>query len=241
MKNRKKIIIITYLASIIVSLIYSVYILFTGPESSTLGVPFAFILLSDLSLFVVSIFFMILYVKYFYEIWQIVVPTFIITSLIPIYFIISWHNNKPLKIEKSSVLPVSSQQYSNDSNLIINDYKTKEIDSNGFDKYRSKIYSVIIDTIIYSKDYNKFFSIIITNALDDENKLVYCSEYRVGKKENKNWLLGNPRGNIWSTCFDSISNLKYELRQYYYKKFSINGSSKNKPEIWEDDYIFYFE
>lgn len=229
----------TFILTVIAGLIYSAYLFKTIDESSIIGIPFAFVGLTGLSLFVESILFALFYYKHLKTISIVLLPVFLLTSIIPIYFGYKWYSNRPVDIPLPGQLPVSIDKYRADSKLIIDDYLHTEIDSNSIDIYRDTIQSANIDTIFYSLDKTKFFAIIISIAKDNE-KVKYCANYRVGKLVSDNWKLGKPKGNIWSTCFQSIDNLKSELRQYYYKNYSINKSS-DKPEIWTDNYIFNFE
>ena len=71
-----------------------------------------------------------------------------------------------------------------------------------------------------------------------ENKNWYFTEYRVGSRVGEVWVLARPKGNIWSTQFESPDSIRIQLLQYYYNRYSINGSDPDKPEIWTDSYIF---
>jgi hypothetical protein len=136
-------------------------------------------------------------------------------------------------------LRVSTEQYKADASIVRKDFREYELDAENITIERDTIISEEIDTIFYSPDKLKFFAIIIAVAKNGNN-LKYCSVYRVGRQNSDYYEIGVPRGNIWSTCYQSKSALKTDLRQYYYKRYSINGSS-DRPEIWLDQYIFSFE
>lgn len=239
MKRPVTIILGTFILTVIAGLLYSIYLFKRVHESATLGIPFAFIVLTGLLLFVESIFFALLFYKHLATTWTILLPVFLLSSIVPIYFGHNWYSNRPVEIPLPGQLPVSVDKYKDHSKLIIDDYLQTEIDSNNINIYRDTIQTAFIDTIFYSLDKTKFFAIIISVTNDNE-KVKYCANYRVGKLVSDNWQLGKPKVNIWSTCFQSIENFKDELRQYYYKNYSINKSS-DKPEIWADNYIFNFE
>jgi len=239
MKRSISIILWTFASTLIIVILYTVYLFKTNPESSTLGIPFGFIVVLGLALFVESIFFSVIFYKQLATTWKILLPIFLLSSIIPIYFSYNGYSNRPVKIPNAGQLPVTYDTYKADSKLIIDNYLQTDIDSNNTNIYQDTIKSAFIDTIFYSLDKTKFFAIIIAIA-NDHDKVKYCANYRVGRYISDSWQLGKPKGNIWSTCFQTIDNFKYELRQYYYKKYSINKSS-GKPEIWTDNNIFNFE
>jgi len=236
MKKPINIILSVFILTILGGLIYTLYLIKTIDESSTITIPFTFITVTGLSLLFECVVFTIIYYRHLSLIWTILLPVFIVTSLIPIYFIHGWYSARPDKIPKAGQLPVSINQYQSDSKLIIENCFKKEIDSNNVDIYQDTIKSVQIDTIFYSLDKTNFFAIIIAIAKDGK-KQKYCSNYLVGRWSRNSWKLGTPKGNIWNTCFSSKRIFKNEIRQYYYKKYSINNSS-DRPEIWTDNYIF---
>lgn len=239
MKRPTIIILSLFALTIFAGLIYTVYLAKTISESATIGIPFAFIAVTGLALFAECLIFGLVFFRHLSTIWTILLPVFLLTSVIPIYFGYNWYSNRPVYIPNPVQLPVSLDKYKTDGKVIIDDYLQTEIDSNNINIYQDTIQTALIDTIFYSLDKTKFFAIIISIA-NDNGKVKYCANYRVGRLVSDNWELGKPKGNIWSTCFQSIDNFKYELRQYYYKKYSINKSS-DKPEIWTDNYIFNFE
>jgi hypothetical protein len=238
MKRQIIIILSVFVLTILAGLIYTVYLAKTIDESATIAIPFAFIAVTGLALFSECVIFTLIFYKHLSTIWTILLPVFLVTSIVPIYFIYGWYSDRPAKVPSAGQLPVSIIQYQEDIKLVIDDYLKTEIDSNSVDIYQDTIQTAQIDTIFYSSDMNKFFAIIMVIAKDG-NKQKFCAKYRVGRRFENSWQLGNPKGNIWTTCFSSISIFKNDLRQYYYKRYSINNSS-DRPEIWTDNYIFNF-
>jgi flagellar basal body-associated protein FliL len=238
MKKPIIIILSVFALTILAGLIYTVYLAKTIPESATIGIPFAFIAVTGLALFSESIIFALIFYRHLSIIWTVLLPVFIVTSIVPIYFIYGWYSNRPAEVPNAGQLPVSISQYQADIKLVIDDYLKTEIDSNSVDIYQDTIQTAQIDTIFYSLDKTKFIAIIIAIAKDG-NKEKYCANYRVGRLIENSWELGKPKGNIWTTCFSSIDIFKKDLRQYYYKRYSINNSS-DRPDIWADNYIFNF-
>jgi hypothetical protein len=238
MKRPNSIILWTFLLTVIGVIVYDIYLIKSLPDSNLIALPFAFIALTGIALFIESIFFAIIFYRHFAITRTILLPVFMLTSIIPIYFGYNWYSNRPIKIPHPGQLPVSIDKFQADSKLIVDDYLTTEIDSNNINIYQDTIQTAFIDTIFYSADKTKFFAIIIAVA-KDKGKVKYCANYRVGKLVSDKWVLGKPKSNIWATCFQSVDIFKNELRQYYYKSYSINKSS-DKPEIWNDSYIFDF-
>lgn len=238
MKKSIIIILSTFSLTILAGLIYTAYLAKTIPESASIGIPFAFIGVTALALFGECIIFALIFFRQLSTTWTILLPVFLITSIVPSYFTYKWFINRPVHVPIAGQLPVSIGQYQADCKLIVDDYLKTDIDSNRIDIYQDTIQIAQIDTIFYSSDKTKFFAIIISVAKDG-NKLKYCANYRVGRQKTDTWELGKPKGNIWTTCFPTTDSFKQELRQYYYKNYSINKSSDN-PEIWTDKYIFNF-
>jgi len=216
-----------------------IYGFYTAHESATLGIPFGFVVLTGFALFVESFLFLFVFLKHIKETWILLIPVLTITSIIPLYFANSWYENLPVEIPQSGPVPVSEAVYKEHRIKIIENYWELEVDSNRITNTRDTIQNVFIDTIIYSNDLKKYFAIIIAVANDGQG-LKYCANYRVGRQETTKWEMGKPKGNTWTTCFQSEKILKSDLRQYFYKKYSINNSS-DKQEIWNDNYIFNFE
>ncbi|MFM2048573.1 MAG: hypothetical protein RI955_1121 [Bacteroidota bacterium] len=238
--NRRLIIILSIFGlTFLACIIYTIYLAKTNGESATIAILFAFVFVFGLALFCESIIFALIFVRHIKEVLPLLTPVFLITGLVPLYFLFNWYERRPVEIPQAGQLPVTVEQYELDKAQIIADYKKNDLDSNNVTITRDTVIDVKIDTIIYSTDLTKFFSIIIAVAKDG-TKTKFCSAYRVGRKQNNAWKLFSPTGNVWTTCFDSIPELKSNMRQYYYKKYSINGSS-SKPEIWTDKYIFVYE
>jgi hypothetical protein len=238
MKRPVIIILSVFALTILAGQIYTVYLAKTIDKSATIAIPFAFIAVTGLALFAECIIFALIFYRQLSTIWTILLPVFLVTSVVPSYFTYKWYVNLPAKVPIAGQLPVSIEQYQTDSKLVVDDYLKTEVDSNRVDIYQDTIQTAQIDTVFYSLDKSKFFAIIIAIAKDG-NKQKYCANYRVGRRIENSWELGNPKGNIWTTCFSSIYILKKDLRQYYYKRYSINNSS-DRPEIWTDNYIFNF-
>ena len=228
----------TFALTVIAGLIYLFYLIKTVPESASIGIPFAFVGLTGLALFIECVLFVLIFYRKLGFVWFILLPVFLLTSIVPIYSINKWYSARPVKIPTAGKLPVTLKQYNADSKIVLEDYKTYDLDSNNINIYQDTVFSTSIDTIIYNKDNSLFFAIIIT-SIKDTSKYKFGNEYRVGRKSTGTWDLGVPKGNILSSRFETIANLKNDLRQYFYKSYSINNSS-DKPEIWNDEYIFTF-
>jgi len=237
-RRMKKVIIAVYSITLILGAIGTLIAMFEFPDTGERSFTafFGGIFITGFIIFFESIVLIIVYFKHIKEVWMIILPVLLITGLVPLYFLNRWIENLPVTIPQPGKLMVSEETYNSDKEQIINDYKLRDLDSNNIKNTRDTILDVKIDTIIYSIDNTKLFSIIIAEAKDGI-KTKYCTEYRVGFKQNNHWKLSVPKGNIWLTCFDSSNEFKDEIRQYFYKRYSINNSSKN-PEIWDDKYIF---
>ncbi len=238
MKKELIIIFSVFALTILAGLIYTAIIAKTTPESATITIPFVFIAVTGLAIFSECIIFALIFYKHLPTIWTNILPVFLITAIVPMYFISNWYDDLPVKVPSAGKLPVSIIQYQADIKLVLDHYLKTDLDSNRIDIYQDTIQSAQIDTIIYSINQTKFFAIIIAVA-QDCNKLKYCANYRVGRRISNTCELGIPKGNIWTACFLSITEFKNSIRQYYYKRYSINNSS-NLPEIWKDKYIFNF-
>lgn len=239
MKSPIIIVLSVFVITVLGGLIYTAYLATTVSESETLGIPFTFIAVTGLALFGECIIFSLIFNRHFVIIWPILVPVFFVTSIVPIYLFINWNSNRPVGVPNPGQLPVTTSQYETDSKAVMEDYLKVATDINYTKIYQDTILTAKIDTIFYSLDKASFFAIIIAFAKDGKSQK-YCANYRIGKRIKNSWQLSEPRGNIWSTCFASIQDFKKELRQYYYKSYSINNSS-DKPEIWTDKYIFNLE
>jgi hypothetical protein len=228
----------TFGLTIIAVLIYLFFLIKTVPDNASIGIPFGFAVLTGLALFVESIVFAVVFFKRLRQIWFLLVPVFVITSVIPIYMFIHWYSDRPVKIPLAGQLPVTLEQYNIDSKIILQDYKTYDLDENSVNIYQDTITTTSVDTIIYNSDKTRFLAIIIT-VIKDTSKYKFGNAYRIGLKSSGTWEIGEPKGNILYSRFETIANLKNDLRQHFYKAYSINNSS-DKPEIWNDEYIFSF-
>jgi hypothetical protein len=100
--------------------------------------------------------------------------------------------------------------------------------------YNDTILSVAVDTVYYSHNRQRLFSTIILHTTDS---IPWEPDYQAGIKIGPIWKLNRPGGDTWTTGFSSDSELKHDVKHYLFKHFSINGSS-NRPEIWDDTYLF---
>jgi hypothetical protein len=239
MYRRIIIILIIFLITIVACMAIFGFALHHSPSSDALGVFFSSFFLLGLLLFAESIILFVIYIKHLKELWFILLPVFLISSTIPIYLASLWFQNRPPVIPSPGPLSVSFKQYTKDKEQVIADFRQNSVNQKGVTYEGDTIIDVKIDSIIYSIDLMRFFAIIIGESRNGD-KIQYCSFYRVGQKKQVNgWELASPKGNIWSTCFDSVPELKDQIRKYFYKRYSINGSS-DQPEIWNDGYIFSF-
>lgn len=228
-----------YLITCVCCVVLGIVEIFTFPDSRSIAIPFQVIFIISLLLFAESIVFLFVYIKRLKNILWVLLPVILITSLGPLEILNIWLKNRPADIPKPGKLPVTYAEYNSNEVQVINDYKKTDLNSLGLDSYDNLIKDTYVDTIIYSPNKIEFFAVIMAKAVEGK-KESFCLAYRVGRRTNNDWILKSPKGNIWITCFNSIPELKQSVRQYYYEKYSINGSS-DKPEIWTDPYIFPFD
>lgn len=99
------------------------------------------------------------------------------------------------------------------------------------------LFSVTTDTIIYSPHGDTLLAFVfISGSL--EGALRCCNGTMAGIKSNDGWRYFVPSGNTRMTCMNSAKELRTLLLQYYYDRYSINGSDPHKPSIWVDKYLF---
>jgi len=239
MKKPNSIIFWSISITLIIGILYTCYLFYVSDKSEGLiFLPLVFIVFTGLALFIETIIFTIVFYKHLRAIWTMLLGIFLVTSPIPIFLVYNYHAKETVYVPKPSHITVTPASYNTDSKMIIDDFLKNDIDSNGIDKDQDKVQKAFIDTIFYSLDKSKIFAIII-KEVKGRDEIQYCPAYRVGRLVSNKWELSRPNGNIWITYFPSIVDFKNEIRQYYYKSYSINKSS-DKPEIWNDNSIFDF-
>ncbi len=239
MDKRLKIILVALVANVLIVIVYTIYLILTLESSAGIELLFYPFFLAGWLFFIESIVFTLIFIKHLKQIWVILLLECLLSSPVPVWFLNHWLDSLPVTIPKAGKLPVTAEEYDSLKKMIVQDFKLKDLDSNNVIIHEGvTVLKVDIDNIIYSFNKEKFFSLIIAEAKNGD-KVKYCTAYHVGRKGNNGWELSEPSGNATMGCFDSIPELTNYVWQYFYKNYSINGSS-DKPEIWSDKYIFNF-
>ncbi len=89
------IIILVYFLNIIGGIIYTFYLSRTIPESNIIALPFAFIGVTDIGLFASSIIMALIFIRDLKNLWPLLLPVFLITSLLPLWFLYNWYTGLP--------------------------------------------------------------------------------------------------------------------------------------------------
>lgn len=237
---KKKIILGCYSVTAVAVVVYFIYSAFQLDESSSIGL--LFFPLYALGLFALfawaeSLLFMLLFAGSFAEVRRLLLPVFLVSTVAPLWLLYAWYEDRPAPIPPPGILPVTEEKYTGDKEAISDDFMNRDFAVWSKQNRIDTVYEVRVDTIIYSKDLKHFFAFVVVSTLS-ENQHWYFNEYRVGVRSGDAWGLSTPKGNIWSTRFGSPDSIRVALLQYYYNKYSINGSDPDKPEIWTDAYIF---
>ncbi len=238
--SKKKIILGCYSITAVAVVLYFIYVSFQLEPSQSIWLLFA--PLYALGLFALiawaeSLLFMLLFASSFREVRSLLLPVFLVSSVAPAWMLNAWYENRRAPIPPPGTLPVSESMYADDMEAISADIMNRDFGVWSKQHRVDTVYDVRVDTIIYSKDLSHFFAFVVVSTMS-ENRHWYFNEYRVGRRSGEEWILSRPKGNIWSTRFETPDSIRVMLLQYYYNKYSINGSDPDKPEIWTDAYIF---
>jgi uncharacterized protein YebE (UPF0316 family) len=90
MKNPITTILVSYAVVILLVIIYTVYLAFTLADNQSLGIPFAFVGVLSCGMSAVSFTLILIFHKQLKEVWPILIPEFVFSSIIPGYFLYSW-------------------------------------------------------------------------------------------------------------------------------------------------------
>lgn len=184
-----------------------------------------------------SLLFMLLFAGSFREVRSLLLPVFLVSCVAPLWLLNAWYEQRPAPIPPPGILPVTGEKYTGDKEAISDDFMNRDIAVWSKRNRIDTIYDVRVDTIIYSKDLKQLFAFIIVSAMS-ENKHLYFNDYIGGSRSEEEWTFTRPKGNIWLMQFDSPDSIRITLLQYFYNRYSINGSDPDKPEIWTDAFIF---
>ncbi|HXB12286.1 MAG TPA: hypothetical protein VNZ45_09890, partial [Bacteroidia bacterium] len=185
MDKRIRVISIVFGATVLVVIAYTIYLIITLESSASIELLFLPFFAAGWLYFIECIILFIIFIKHLKKVWFMLLPIFLISSIVPIYFLNTWLDKRPVEVPKPAKLPVSMEEYINNRDMIIKDYRTKDLDSTNH-LGQLLVTKVDIDTIIYSLDKTKFFGIIIIAELD-KAKEYYCSEYRIGMRDGNIW------------------------------------------------------
>lgn len=89
MNNPLKVILCIYGVSIGLCIAYAIYLITTVHVSATLGIPFTFIAVTALVLFSETILLTLVFITRLKEVWALLLLVFLITGVVPIYFLMS--------------------------------------------------------------------------------------------------------------------------------------------------------
>lgn len=165
-----------------------------------------------------------------------------------------YFQNKTIDVGDKSFYPIaSSNQYTHDSNEIVQRLNLLLVEHKYEDFFRSKYYSdstiLFIDTILYSPNFSKLAILVI--AKNPANRRIDNPEYywdfngtcylAERNKDSLNLCWIGPSFNYWDDKFI----LSYILRYDFFKKYIIKSSNKDtdyyinyklfwESEIWEE-------
>jgi hypothetical protein len=184
-----------------------------------------------------SIVFMLLFMRSFSEIRRVVLPMFLLSSLVPVGLSLLWLVRQPADRPFGGTLPVSGTSYELDG-MTIQSHFIDEVLPVWVDHHKvDTVYKVMVDTILYSQEGDKLFAFIILST-DGEDGPWYWNDYCAARMGDMGWDFARPQDHVWTTHFDSPDSIRAKVLEYFYKSHSINGSDPDKPEIWNDPHIF---
>jgi hypothetical protein len=237
---KRRIILGTYAFTAVCVTVYFIFVAFgLGPSESIalLFFPLYALVVFALLICVESVLFMLVFAGSFSEVRSLLLPVFLITLVVPIALLFQWYGNRPASIPLPGPLPVSEAEYDETKESIAADFNARVLPLWIKHNRADTVFRVLVDTIIYSAQGDQLLSFIVISA-ESRGQHLYWNNYSAGSRRGVGWVYSSPKGNVWSTQFESPEIIRTEVLEYFYNSYSINSSDPRKPEIWTDAYIF---
>ena len=223
------------LSIFVLGIVYSIIKLITGKNGSGLGDSIDGIVITSVLLFFCALIILIYnYKKWRAEITSVLflVISFPLTFLFLKGVLLKIEFDRAPDLEAKYSRPVNSKQFTKDSLNILNAInslvKLRNEQTGGI-----KVEYAIIDTIIYSPKADKIWVSYIKKFEPNDWGNNYDTFTLQAEKRNANgWELTESGG--LSGSYESIDNLKYQVRKYYFNRYSFDPKdSKEENYFWK--------
>ena len=223
------------LSLLVLGIIYSAIKLFTGKNGSGLSESIDGMVITSVLLFFCALIILIYNHKKLKS--ELTTIVFLIISL-PLTFLflkgglLNIESNRTPDLKAKYSRPVPSKQFIKDS-LNIQNAITSLVKLRNEQTERIKVEYAIIDTIIYSPKADKIWvSYIKKFAPNDYGNNFDTYTLQAEKRNFDGWDLTESGG--LSGSYESVENLKYQVRKYYFNKYSYDPKdSKEENYFWK--------
>lgn len=141
-------------------------------------------------------------------------------------------------IPRAGRLPVDSTTYKIHQDTLVGLYMTtKEFRNRQFRNDLDSQVEISTDTILYSQGGDTLLAfVLLSGSLKGSARC--CSATLAGVRSGHAWTYFVPHGGHSKSCSASHAECRVQLLKFYYRRYSINGSDPDKPDLWKDPYLF---